>query len=86
MTTTAPPGMPGGAFFSPQTVINNSDAAIINSRVRQHLALLFVVSFLMSSGCSLSHVSASQATGYKTTMVPRLEYLSGSRVRVADVG
>jgi hypothetical protein len=36
MTTTAPPEMPGGAYFSPQTIINDNDTAIINSHVRQH--------------------------------------------------
>jgi hypothetical protein len=36
MTTTAPLGIPSGAFFSPQTVINDSDTAIIKSRLRKH--------------------------------------------------
>ena len=35
-------------------------------------------------GCGLSHRAVSQATGCNTTIVPRLDYLSGSRFRVSD--
>jgi len=36
MTTKAPPEISGGAFVSPQHVISDSDALIINRRGRQH--------------------------------------------------
>ena len=38
MTTKAPPEISGGAFVSPQHVISDSDALIINRRGRQQRA------------------------------------------------